>query len=89
MKLDFKCYKCGSENVTKNGYNKTKDGEIKQKFICKDCFSILTEKAKHYISTEEIKFIEKAIKNKIKIKDISLLLNKSERNIKDIIKKIN
>lgn len=87
-KNDFNCYKCGSDNVSKNGYNKTKEGQIKQKYICKNCFSILTEKAKHYTSKEEMDFIKKAIKNEIETKDLSLLLNKTERCINLIIKKI-
>lgn len=84
----MECYKCFSKNINKNGTTKTKNGEIKQKFICKDCFSILTEKAKHYVSNEEIDFIKKALKNGIEPKDIGVFLNKTERCIKIIIKKI-
>lgn len=79
------CYKCESTNIIKNGH--TEDG--RQKYICKTCKSVLTEDAIHFFKPEEKDRLKSFVKQKLSIKDMATVLNRSEKSIYAILERLN
>lgn len=77
-----KCYRCESEKIVKNGH--TKDG--KQKYLCKDCYSILTVNVKKNLTKKEMKEIKMLLEIDCEIEEIAKKYNKTKRTIDAILK---
>ena len=79
------CYKCESNNIVKNGH--TEDG--RQKYICKTCKSILTEDATHFFTEQEKTKLKSFVKQKLSVKDMATILNRTEKSIYAILERLN
>lgn len=80
------CYKCESTNVIKNGH--TEDG--RQKYICKTCKGILTEESSvHFFTEKEKEILKSFVKQKLSVKDMSTILNRTEKSIYAILERLN